>query len=145
MSLYRYFQRQGGLPSTKETGLTPLATAEANKVVEKVINSEAAHGSTRKRRYITTYTGEDRAKIGRYAAENGNTMAVKHFKASYEDLAERSCPSHHLSMYDYLRSRPEIIINGFKKAGIIQAIEEGPDKEVPLEFESDDPFADLSD
>lgn len=71
MSLYRYFQHQGGLPSAKEMGQTPLATAESNKVVEKVI-LEAAHGPTRKRRYVTMYTDEDRAKIRRYAAENGN-------------------------------------------------------------------------
>ena len=51
-----------------------------------------------------------------------------------------------VSMYDYLRSKPEITIHGFKKAGITQAIEEGPDKVVSLEPESDDdPFADLSD
>ena len=49
-----------------------------------------------------------------------------------------------VSAFDYLRSHPEIGINGFKAAGIVKAIEEpeslvqGNDRE-----EDEDPFADL--
>ena len=71
MSLYRYFQRQGILPTARDTGLTSHTTAEANKCVEKVV-SGTGQSATRKRKYTTTFTGEDRAKIGRYADENGN-------------------------------------------------------------------------
>ena len=86
----------------------------------------------------------------------GSSFLRKQFRSWYAEQVRRQledgkepekAPSAKwiVSMYDYLWSRPEIIINGFKKAGIIQAIKEGPDKEVPLEFESDDdPFADLS-
>ena len=48
-------------------------------------------------------------------------------------------------MYNQLQGKLEIIINSFRKTGIIhvKAIED-PEKEVLLELESDeDPFADL--
>lgn len=45
-------------------------------------------GTKRKRQYTTTFTNEDRAKIGKFAAENGNASAVKHFKPTYPDLGE---------------------------------------------------------
>ena len=75
MSLYRYLQRQGGFPSAKETGLTPHATVEADKIAEKVV-SEETYAPTKKRRYTTTFTDENKAKIGRYATENGVMMGV---------------------------------------------------------------------
>ena len=43
--------------------------------------SEASAG--KKRKYTTTFTPEDRAAIARYAAQNGNSAAVKKFKASH--------------------------------------------------------------
>ena len=42
--------------------------------------SQAKQGT--KRMYNATFTPEDRAAIGRYAAENGNAAAVKKFKAT---------------------------------------------------------------
>ena len=43
----------------------------------------------------------------------------------------------------HLRSKPEIIVNGSRKAGIKQAIEDPANEVIP---ESDeDPFADLND
>ena len=33
-----------------------------------------------KRKYTMSFTAEDRAKVGKYAAENGVAMARKHFK-----------------------------------------------------------------
>ena len=32
------------------------------------------------RKYTTTFTAEDRAKVGKYAAENGVAKAQRHFK-----------------------------------------------------------------
>ena len=35
---------------------------------------------SRKQKYMTSFTAEDHAKLGKYAAENGVAMAQKHFK-----------------------------------------------------------------
>ena len=87
MSLFQYFKRQDGLPTAKETGLTPHATAEANRAVEKVLADDVTIRKG-KRRYTTDFSSEDRAKIGKFAVENGNAKAVKHFKSTYQHLGE---------------------------------------------------------
>ena len=74
----RYFQCQGGLSTPRDTGLTPHTTAGTYKCVKKVVSGKG-QDATRKREYTTTFTDEDRAKIGRYAAESGNAITVKHF------------------------------------------------------------------
>ena len=54
---------------------------EANKAVERVLQgaetTKRAAGT--KRKYTSTFTPEDRAEIGKYAAENGNTRASKKY------------------------------------------------------------------
>ena len=79
--LYKYFQRQS-LPTSKETGLNEVATKEANASVEKVLeelqNGREKGESTSKKRKYTHFTPEQRAKIAKYAAESGNTAAVRH-------------------------------------------------------------------
>ena len=50
-------------------------------VTRTLERSEASAG--KKRKYTTTFTPEDRAAIARYAAQNGNSAAVKKFKASH--------------------------------------------------------------
>ena len=39
--------------------------------------------TAKKRKYIVTFTADDRAKIGKYATENGNAASVKRFKVSH--------------------------------------------------------------
>lgn len=70
MSLLKYFK-----PSPSQTEIGKRLTAAANKEVERV--TSAASSAERKRKRYATYTDEDRAKIGRYAAENGNVAALK--------------------------------------------------------------------
>ena len=43
--------------------------------------------------YTTSFTPEDRARIGKYASENVNAAAVKKFKATHEigDSTIRTC------------------------------------------------------
>ena len=41
------------------------------------------------------------------------------------------------ALYDYLRGRPEILVNGFKEGGIVEALQQ------PCEEETEDPFSDL--
>lgn len=102
MSLYRYgFKRvsrptleqvnnnieAGHLPSTAESG---LGAAEHNQVCEAVV--ELADPSPAKKRRLrgsyTHYSPKDRALIGRYALENGNENARKHFSSKFPSLSE---------------------------------------------------------
>ena len=155
MSLYRYFQpSSANLPSAEEAGLGEALTAEANSAVrEELERVSAARGKKRKR--YTAFTDEERAKIGGYAAENGNSAALKKYRCDIPDLGEstvRLFKEKYLSLlhagksaaevqvdmkisvrkevsaawlaglYDNLRSQPEIIKNGFTKAGIEEAL-----------------------
>ena len=86
--LYKYFQRQS-LPTSQETGLGEVATKEANASVENVLE-ERQNGSEKagqKRKY-THFTPEQRAKIAKYAAESGNSAAIRHFKKEFSTLGE---------------------------------------------------------
>ena len=66
-----------------------VATREANKAVtEELRRSEAKQ--TRKRKAYSVFSGEQHAQIGKYAAENGNTAAVKRFKVDYDGQLEES-------------------------------------------------------
>ena len=88
MSLYKYFQpSSANLPSPEEVGLGETVTAEANSAVrEKFGRIEAARGKKRKR--YTAFTDEERARIGRYAAENGISAALK-FRSDVPDLGRQ--------------------------------------------------------
>ena len=80
--MYKYFQPSSAdLPSPEEVGL-----GEAAAPFEK--SSVAAHG--RKRKRYTAFTDEERARIGHYAAENGNSAALKKFRPDVPDLGKSS-------------------------------------------------------
>ena len=84
MSLLRYFKSANRLPTADEAGLPTTVTAEVNKAVEKALHGASKVEKSKKRKYTTAFTPEDRAAIGRYAAENGNAKAVKKFKATHD-------------------------------------------------------------
>ena len=46
-----------------------------------------------------------------------------------------------LGFYDYMASRKEIVVNGFKEAGILAALD-GQTETVPVDDDEDDPFSD---
>ena len=48
---------------------------EANAAVAEVIG-DSSHRNGRKRKHYTTFSDEDRAAIGRHAAENSNVSAL---------------------------------------------------------------------
>ena len=80
MSLRKYFKPASALPTLEKTGLSTHATAKANKAVERTIQSERKTKSAgTKRTYTSTFIPEDRAAIGKYAAENGNMRASKKY------------------------------------------------------------------
>lgn len=72
--------------------------------------------------------------------DQGTEVKGGHYALSYKTPSAKWL----VSMWDYLRSKPEIIVNKFKKAGIKQAIEDQA-YEVTPEPEYEDPFVDLSD
>ena len=83
---FKYFQQQS-LPRSEETGLGEVLTKEANTAVERVSEEERNGAECRKRKY-THFTPEQRAKIGKYAAEYGNTASVRHFSKEFSTLGE---------------------------------------------------------
>ena len=87
MSILRYFQRQPALPTPQQTGIGERATTEANAAIEKELSADAA-GNSRKRKKYTEFSDEDRAVIGKHAAENGTLSAQKKFKSKFPDLGK---------------------------------------------------------
>ena len=47
------------------------------------------------------YREEDRAAIGKYAAENGNARAQKHFKSKFSELGKSTVGSANLTKNTY--------------------------------------------
>ena len=76
------------LPNASECGLG----VEEHSIVTTSVSEFADPEPSRKKRKIrgkyTEYTDEDRAKIGRYASENGNEKARKHFLKTFPRLTE---------------------------------------------------------
>ena len=75
------------MPTLEESG---LGTVEYESTLTRVPDL-ADPTPTKKRRQRGTYThykAKDRAKIGKYALENGNTSTRCHFSAEFPDLKE---------------------------------------------------------
>ena len=74
--LRRYFKTVVALPTAAETGIGEVDTTAANKAVQQVIDGGAESGGRgRKHKAYTNFTDEQRAKRGKYAAENSNSAA----------------------------------------------------------------------
>ena len=85
MSLRRYFQPATTLPTASQTQLSPNVLQEVNQAVRAALQSKGNGGRrASKRKYTTSFTPEDRARIAKYTSENGNAAAVKKFKATHE-------------------------------------------------------------
>ena len=67
MSLRRYFKPANKLSTAEETGLPTNVLKEVNQVVSDTLDRSGGATTGRKIKYTTA---EDRAAIGRYAAEN---------------------------------------------------------------------------
>ena len=68
MSLRRYFKPANKLPTAEETGLPTNVLKEVNQVVSDTVDRSGGATTGRKIKY-TTFSAEDRAAIGRYAAD----------------------------------------------------------------------------
>ena len=74
-----------------EQGATSLGTEEYNEVVllvGNIVDPDRNSSSHRKRGNYNHYSPEMRAKIGKYASENGNLRAINHFKAQLPNRTE---------------------------------------------------------
>ena len=91
MSLYRYFKRP--LPTSDETGIGDTLTKKANECVRDALETSAQPRAKKARKERTVYSEEDRAAIGKFAAENGNARAQKHFKEKFPELGESTVRS----------------------------------------------------
>ena len=80
MALLKYFK--SSLPTAKDTGMSEIATREANAAVSRVMT--LPQQTSRKRKAYSIFSDEQRATIGKYAAENGNAVAVKKFKDDFD-------------------------------------------------------------
>ena len=76
MSLYRFFAK-AGMPS-KVPSQSNKEVENANASVKKLLEKVTSQSLRRPIRY-NDYTPEERASIGKYAAENGIASAVRHF------------------------------------------------------------------
>ena len=94
MSLRKYF-KPNNLPTPEQTGLPVAVNTEANKSVQRVLEEST---QAKKRKKYTTFTAEDRAAIGRYAAENGNASAVKKFNGIGESTVRLFSNTVHMQL-----------------------------------------------
>ena len=93
MSILNYFKAKTTLPTASQPSLTEDAVQCANREVERVLEELQMQGGRRKRKAYSTFSDEDRAVIGKYAAENGNASALKKFKVSKPGLIESTVRS----------------------------------------------------
>ena len=95
------------LPEASDSG---LGQQEYEKVVSNVIDlaSPASSSSSKKpqecckRNSYTHYSGETRVKIAKYAVENGNAKAVKHFEKEFPNLKESTVRNFKKKYYEKL-------------------------------------------
>ena len=81
MSLLKHFKPEDKLPTAEQTGLPVQAVSAANSAIEQALESANVDRVKRKRKYMKTFTGEDRTKVGQYVAEIEVTRVQIHFKA----------------------------------------------------------------
>ena len=69
--IHRLFKPISGLLRPSETGIGEQVPAGANTAAQKVIDQQGTAGKRKRKE------DEQRAKIGRFVAENGNAAALK--------------------------------------------------------------------
>ena len=98
MSLLRYFKPANRLPTADEAGLPTTVTAEVNKAVEKAQHGASKVEKSKKRKYTTAFTPEDRAAIGRYAAENVYLLSHTRCLYSFVNVVAPNYTFHHIQI-----------------------------------------------
>ena len=78
------------LPTLIESGLGRI---EYEQVTTALSDDSVPVKKRRGSGTYTTYTAEQRARIGKYALENGNSRAIKHFLSQFPNLKESTVRS----------------------------------------------------
>ena len=81
------------LPQVSECGLGVEEHSTVTAFVSQLANPEPEAKKRRTKGNYTHYSDEDRAKIGKYATENGNERARKHFLTKFPHLTESTVRS----------------------------------------------------
>ena len=100
MALLKYFKSSSSLPSAKDTKIGETTTKEADAAISRVLAEKQPQQSssspapdrpkvTGKRKY-TSFSAEQKASIGRYAAEHSNAATVQKFKSNFEQDVGKS-------------------------------------------------------
>lgn len=76
MSLLDYFKEK---PKASCYSQPRSLTSKERKTVDELVKQAVPNRESRKRGRYNSYTPEQRASIGKYAAENGPTKAARHF------------------------------------------------------------------
>ena len=77
------------LPNQENTFLGSVEFQAVVSAIEDKANPDTENSSEAKKRgNYNHYSPEIRAKIGKYASENGNSKEIKHFKAEFPNLKE---------------------------------------------------------
>ena len=88
MTLYRYFkQEETSLPSPNGS-LSKIVPSTSISIVNREVKTlieEAGTPGSKKRGIYQIFTGEEKAKIAKRAAEMGVTNAIRHFKKEFVD------------------------------------------------------------
>ena len=97
------------VPSVEESGLGRLEYDEvvANCVPDLADPSPAKRKRVSRGKY-TVYTAESRAKIGKYALENGNKRAQIHFKSQFPNLKESTIRNFKKSYKEQLKTTAQV-------------------------------------
>ena len=88
MPIRLYFKPVSSLPTPEETGISAVATKEAKKAMQGVLDEQRSQQPSLKQRKYTTFSDEHLIKVGKYAAENGKTAALRKFRSELPNLGE---------------------------------------------------------
>ena len=76
----------------------PFFSKKEMTIIDDVVKKATEATSSGKRGKYNTYTPEERARIGKYAAENGATRAAKHFSKTMGRSINESTASNKLNL-----------------------------------------------
>lgn len=76
------------LPSRDESGLGIVEYEQVTQEVSDLADPQLTKEKRHRRGTYTKYSNKQRADIGKYALENGNERAIRHFSAQFPNLKE---------------------------------------------------------
>ena len=97
MSLLKYFAKQTSASALhSETDLTNKKRRTVDECVQRAMKEESKKSVAGR---YNKYTPEERASIGKYAAENGSTKAARHFSKLLKRDINKSTARKHVNSH----------------------------------------------